>query len=71
MSADGAESFTGSPQEIPIPGYRVMVGALWAYLGGQVCPVDEEALKGFVQIWPARDEPVTVRAGSLITRDAA
>jgi hypothetical protein len=27
------------PSIVPIPGYQVMVGALWAYLGGQVPPV--------------------------------
>jgi hypothetical protein len=59
----------GTPTEHDIPGYRVMVGALWAYLGGQVCPVDEDALAGFSRVWPPQDEPVTLRATSLNTRD--
>jgi hypothetical protein len=70
VSADGGEQATNKT-EIPIPGYRVMVGALWAYLGGQICPVDESALDGFSQIWPAREPPVTVRAASLVTSNAA
>jgi hypothetical protein len=69
-SADGA-SRTTSATEHPIPGYRIMVGALWAYLGGQICPVDEDALDGFSQVWPAKDARVTVRAASLVTRGAA
>jgi hypothetical protein len=70
VSADGASQST-STSELPIPGYRIMVGALWAYLGGQVCPVDEDALDGFSQVWPAKDANVVVRAASLVTQDAA
>jgi hypothetical protein len=70
VSADGADRTTRTT-ELPIPGYRIMVGALWAYLGGQVCPVDEDALDGFSQVWPAKDEPVTVRAAALVSQGAA
>ena len=70
-SPDRATSMTRPAKELPIPGYRIMVGALWAYLGGKVCPVDAEALDGFSPIWPATDDIVTVRATSLITRQAA
>jgi hypothetical protein len=50
----------GSPTSIPIPGYQVMLGGLYAYLGGRVSPIAPESLEGFVQIWPAAPEPVTV-----------
>lgn len=50
----------GRRTAIPIPGYQVMLGGLYAYLGGRVAPITEESLKGFVQVWPARSEPVTV-----------
>lgn len=70
VSADGKERTT-STSEHTIPGYHVMVGALWAFVGGRVCPVDESALAGFSQVWPASDAPVVVRAASLDTRDAA
>lgn len=59
----------GTPTIIPIPGYQIMVGALWAYLGGPVPPVASESLRGFEQVWPARDETVRLRAASLVTHD--
>jgi hypothetical protein len=70
VSADGRSQST-STTEHPIPGYRVMVGALWAYLGGRVCPVDEDALDGFSQVWPAKEEDVAVRAASLVTLETS
>jgi hypothetical protein len=65
VPVDGKPVHQGTPTEIPIPGYQIMVGALWAYLGGQYSPVTPESLQGFVQVWPAREETVTVRAASL------
>jgi hypothetical protein len=50
----------GTPTTIPIPGYQVMLGGLYAYLGGSVSPITPESLEGFVQIWPASPQPVTV-----------
>ncbi len=50
----------GSPTSIPIPGYQVMLGGLYAYLGGRVSPITPESLEGFVQVWPARPESVVV-----------
>jgi hypothetical protein len=67
--ADGNVS-PGTTRILSIPGYRIMVGALWAYLGGRVAPVDETALAGYSRIWPARAERVTVRAASLVTAEA-
>jgi hypothetical protein len=57
----------GTPKVHAIPGYQVMVGALWAYLGGQVPPVTPESLQGFAKVWSASDAGVTVRAASLVT----
>lgn len=68
--ADGGLISSGTPTELPIPGYQIMVGALWAYLGGQISPVAPEALRGFEQVWPSREDPVTLQAASLITGDA-
>jgi hypothetical protein len=51
----------GEVSEIPIPGYQVLLGNLCVYLGGQVQPIAPESLVGFEQVWPARDEPITVR----------
>jgi hypothetical protein len=51
----------GEVSEIPIPGYQVLLGNLCVYLGGQVQPIAPESLVDFEQVWPARDEPVTVR----------
>lgn len=51
---------SGHRTVIPIPGYQVMLGGLYAYLGGRVAPITEESLEGFVQVWPALSEPVTV-----------
>lgn len=59
QSPDGTVS-PGSPTAIPIPGYQVMLGSLYAYLGGRVSPITPKSLEGFVQIWPASREPVTV-----------
>jgi hypothetical protein len=59
QNPDGTVS-PGSPTSIPIPGYQVMLGGLYAYLGGRVSPIAPESLEGFVQIWPAGSEPVTV-----------
>jgi hypothetical protein len=59
QNADGIAS-PGAPTSIPIPGYQVMLGSLYAYLGGRVSPVAPESLDGFVQIWPAGSDPVTV-----------
>ncbi len=58
-STDGSVS-PGTPTSIPIPGYQVMLGGLYAYLGGRVSPVSEESLEDFVQVWPASAESVTV-----------
>jgi len=55
----------GTPTALPIPGYQIMVGALWAYLGGQIPPVTPESLDGFGQVWPAQSTPVMLRAASL------
>lgn len=68
--ADGGVTL-GTPKELAIPGYQVMVGALWAYLGGRVPPVTAEALKGFEKVWPATDESVIIRAASLDTHGVA
>ncbi len=70
QNSDGTVT-PGAPRAIPIPGYQIMVGALCAYLGGRVPPITPESLEGFVQIWPARDETVRVRAASLDTRELA
>jgi hypothetical protein len=56
---------TEAVSELRIPGFQIMVGALWAYLGGQVSPVAEESLKAFTQLWPASTAPATLRAASL------
>jgi hypothetical protein len=66
QGADGQVT-PGTPTPITIPGYQVMVGALWAYIGGSVAPVAPEALQGFERTWPARDEKVIFRATSLNT----
>lgn len=50
----------GTPTSIPIPGYQVMLGGLYAYLGGRVPPVTPDSLEGFVQVWPAKADPVVV-----------
>jgi hypothetical protein len=71
LNIQNPDGTPGTPTEHDIPGYHVMVGALWAYLGGQVCPVDQDALAGFSRVWPAQDEPVLIRAASLNTRDAS
>ena len=71
VSHDGGKVHKGEPKAILIPGYQIMVGALWAYLGGRFPPVDDEALQGFERIWPAQDAPVTLRAASLVTRPAS
>lgn len=48
------------PAEVPIPGWRIMVGGLEAILGGaQMPPVTPESLTGFAQVWPA-SESVTL-----------
>ena len=59
QNPDGSVT-AGAPTSIPIPGYQVMLGGLYAYLGGRVSPITPESLEGFVQVWPARAEPVTV-----------
>lgn len=56
---------TTSISDLRIPGYQIMIGALWAYLGGQVSPVAEESLRGFAQLWPASATPATLQAASL------
>ncbi|MDP2712551.1 MAG: hypothetical protein Q8O56_15150 [Solirubrobacteraceae bacterium] len=58
---------SGVPRDIPIPGYQVMVGAFWAYVGGHLPPVTPESLVGFEQVWPVQEVPVTFRAASLRT----
>jgi hypothetical protein len=50
----------GTPSSIPIPGYQVMLGGLYAYLGGPVAPITPKSLEGYVQIWPAKPAPVVV-----------
>lgn len=65
VSPDNASVTPRKPLDLPIPGYQIMVGALWAYIGGQVSPVAAESLQGFRQLWPAQDTPVTLRAASL------
>jgi hypothetical protein len=70
-SADGRESITNTTEHV-ISGYRIMIGALWAYLGGAVVPpVDAETLEDFSRIWPAQDDHVMLRTASLNTRDTA
>jgi hypothetical protein len=64
QNPDGA-THRGRPQTITIPGYQIMIGALGAYLGGQVQPVTAQALEGFQQIWPAQAESVTMTAAAL------
>jgi hypothetical protein len=54
-------NINGEVSEIPIPGYQMLLGNLCVYLGGQVPPITPEALVGFEQVWPGRDEPVVVR----------
>lgn len=73
QSADGSETTRSEqPTRISIPGYQVMVGALNAYLGGRsVFPIAPESLVGYAFVWPARTEPVTVRAASLVTAKRA
>jgi len=51
----------GEESQHRIPGYQILLGNLCVYLGGQVAPITPESLVGFEQVWPARDEPVTVR----------
>jgi hypothetical protein len=60
VAQGGAEVTEGEYSEIPIPGYQVMLGSLCAYLGGQVPPISAASLEGFVQVWPAWEEPVVV-----------
>ena len=66
-SPDAGTILPGTPTDLPIPGYQIMVGALWAYLGGQISPVAPEALKGFERVWPSQEDLVTLRAASLVT----
>jgi hypothetical protein len=40
-SPDAETISPGAPTDLPIPGYQIMVGALWAYLGGQISPVHQ------------------------------
>ncbi len=56
---------------VPIPGYQVMLGALYAYLGGRVPPVAPNSLTEFSQIWPAREQPVVVRCDRRGLKNAA
>lgn len=51
----------GEESQHRIPGYQILLGNLCVYLGGQVAPITPESLVGFEQVWPTRDEPVTVR----------
>lgn len=51
----------GKESQHRIPGYQILLGNLCVYLGGQVAPITPESLVGFEQVWPARDEPITVR----------
>jgi hypothetical protein len=60
---DGAS--TKTVNEMRIPGYQIMIGALWAYLGGQIAPVGEDALRGFTQLWPPSTTPATLHAAPL------
>jgi hypothetical protein len=66
-SPDAGTISPGTPTDLPIPGYQIMVGALWAYVGGQISPVAPEALKGFERVWPSQEDLVTLRAASLVT----
>ena len=65
VNPDTASETPGNPVDLAIPGYQIMIGALWAYLGGQVSPVAPESLQGFQQLWPAQEMPVTLRSASL------
>jgi hypothetical protein len=60
VQSPGGTVAPGTPTSIPIPGYQVMLGGLYAYLGGRVSPIIPESLEGFVQVWPASAESVTV-----------
>lgn len=63
-SADGTSS-TSSESVHPIPGYHVMLGNLWSFLGHpHVPPVDDQALKGFAQVWPPTRSEVVVTGRS-------
>jgi hypothetical protein len=63
IGADGKSTTTIS--DLRIPGYQIMIGALWAYLGGQVSPVAEESLQRFAQLWPASVTSATLQAAPL------
>lgn len=53
------------PVDVPIPGWRIMVGGIEAILGGaRMPPVTAESLYGFAQLWPA-SESVTVNPRRL------
>ncbi len=67
---DGEPAGT-STFSVPIPGYQVMLGALFAYLGGPVPPVAPDSLREFTQIWPPRDQSVIVRCDRRGLKDAA
>lgn len=63
-SADGSTS-SSTESVHPIPGYHVMLGNLWAFLGHpHMPPVDDQALRGFAQVWPAMPTDVAVSGRS-------
>lgn len=64
---DGSSSDT-PPTRLAIPGYQFMVGAFWAFMWFQMPTVQGPILDDYVQIWPAQDKPVTVRAASMDRR---
>ena len=60
-SADGSTTTPGTPTNLPIPGFQIMLGSLHAYLGGRIPAVQLESLPGYVEIWPSHAEEVTVQ----------
>jgi hypothetical protein len=60
VAQPGSKTTEGEYSEIPIPGYQVMLASLCAYLGGQVPPISAASLERFVQVWPARQQPLVV-----------
>lgn len=60
-SVDGATTTPGTPKNLPIPGWQILLGSLNAYIGGRIPAVQLESLPGYVEIWPTHVEEVTVQ----------
>lgn len=58
-SPDGTLAHTGH-STLPVPGYSVMLGRVHAVISGIRAPLVPTAGLGFVRVWPAADESVTV-----------